>query len=336
MARPRATAVYDWQVILAGTGSARTPHTRAQPATVVKTNELQFLVDCGDGTARQLTRQGVGLRWDAILLTAARGEQMSGLLTLATQLSRFNRRDVLDVYGPPGTEDALSALLTLSPDLAGYFRAWEPADGEFFVDKPGMHIEAIRLGGDPIARFAYSFFEGALPGRVDAAKAEQLGITGPEFSALQRGESVRKVRPRDVIGPPRRGRHVVVSGHTRPCDGLKEALDGADVAVLPAPYLDERLEVAEASLTMTGWEAAQIAAESHVRLLLLHQLSGATDVFAQRAEARQFHRNVFVPNDGDVAEVPVPDRGAPRFQPVGRHDGRQQRPRPAVQQRRQA
>jgi ribonuclease Z len=287
--------------------------SRALPSSVMTARDLNILIDCGDGSTRQLFRLGFGFEWDAVLLTAARGEQMAGLFALVQHMHLMKRRDPLPVYGPPGTIEKVALLVGLDPELSSLFEVVEPADRQHFFNRNGFHVEAIALIGSSIPRYAYLFFEDTLPGKVDAARAHSLGVFGVDFARLQQGQTVKGVRPQDVIGRPRPGRRVLVAGRTRPCGSLEDALRGTEVALLPAPYIDERLEVAEATATMTGWEAAMMAERAGAKVVLLHQLAGATNALIQRDEARQFHRNVFVPSDGDYAVIPVPGRGEPHF-----------------------
>jgi ribonuclease Z len=240
---------------------------------------------------------------------------MAGLLTLAGYLQRVKQRKRLALYGPPGTRRAVEALLSVSPDLEQFFVVEEVGHDECFFSQRGKHVEAAEIEASPDAQsYAYRFFEDPLPGRVDAQLATARGIQGVDFRRLQAGERVRGVRPEDVIGPPRPCRSVVVSGRSRPCTALTTVLEGVDVAVIPAPFLDERLPSAERTFTLTGWEAASVATNADVKLLLLVQLSGTSAPMAQLGEARQFHRNVFVPWDGDRVGVPIPENGRPRVQ----------------------
>ena len=68
-----------------------------------------------------------------------------------------------------------------------------------------------------------------------------------DFARIERGETVRGVRPEDALGPPMPGCKVVAVGRTRPSPEVGAALEGADVATLAAPFMDERLEVAQSA-----------------------------------------------------------------------------------------
>lgn len=322
----------EWSVVCSGTGTVVGPFNRGAPSTVVRFGETQILVDCGDGTLRQLARASALRRFDAILLTATAAEQIVGLLALIDYLRRIPLGSPVRVYGPAGTKTRIESLIQLQPELSEALVADEPQAGTAFLNERGIYVEPIALERHPEEPgYGYIFFEDPLPGRLDPDRAAQRGLRGPELGRVQSGETVRGVSPRDVMGPPRPGRRLVIAGRCRPSAALEDALRGADVAVLPAPYLDERLEVAQASFTMTGWEAAEMSKRSNTRFVVLHQLAVQTPIAAQRMEARQFHPTVVLPSDGDIVVIPIPDNGPPRLE---QHGNRDNPSRPTKQPRR--
>ena len=85
------------------------------------------------------------------------------------------------------------------------------------------------------------------PGRFDLERAKALGIPeGPLFGQLQKGSPVtlsdgRTIQPSEVVGPPRRGRRIVVSGDTIPCQTTVDASRGADLLIHEATFGDDDL-----------------------------------------------------------------------------------------------
>ena len=141
---------------------------------------------------------------------------------------------------------------------------------------------------------------------------------GPQRGVLQRGESVtltdgRVVTPDDVLGEPRAGRKVVLSGDTAPCASVVDAAAGADLLVHEATFLaDERARARETSHSTAG-EAALVAQEAGVKLLALTHVS--TRYFGHQVveEATQVFPATVVPRDFDVVVIPFPERGEPEL-----------------------
>src|SRR5205814_860338 len=91
--------------------------------------------------------------------------------------------------------------------------------------------------------FGYVVFEDERPGEFDPEVATELGLTpGPEFGRVQRGETIRGVRPAQVMGQPRPGRKIVISGDTVPCETMRIAAHRADVLIHEATFAEEETE----------------------------------------------------------------------------------------------
>jgi ribonuclease Z len=147
-------------------------------------------------------------------------------------------------------------------------------------------------------------------------KARALGVQpGPEFGKLQRGEAVtlpdgQVVTPERVLGAPRTGRKLVVSGDTRPCPQLVAASRNADLLIHESTFSDDEQERALDTHHSTAREAARVAREAQVRRLILTHLSSRHDTDPSRLlqQAREeFKGQVEIANDGLTVEVPLPD-----------------------------
>jgi ribonuclease Z len=168
--------------------------------------------------------------------------------------------------------------------------------------------------------FGYALVEHERPGRFDAERAQRLGVEfGPDFGRLQRGETVHGVHPEQVVGAPRPGRRIVISGDTAPCEMLRVAADHADVLVHEATFAEQERERAAQTRHSTARQAAELAAEAQVRLLALTHVSTRYGGREIRDEAREVFENTVVPRDFDTIEVPFREKGEPE---LARWDGR--------------
>ncbi|HEX8102212.1 MAG TPA: MBL fold metallo-hydrolase, partial [Solirubrobacteraceae bacterium] len=170
--------------------------------------------------------------------------------------------------------------------------------------------------------YGYAFVEDERPGRFDPALAERLGVRpGPDFGRLQRGETVAGVAPEQVVGAPRAGRRVVLTGDTRPCQTVEEFARGADLLVHEATFLDSERARARQTGHSTARQAAEVARDAGVKALALTHLSVRHFPRDARAEAEAvFGHDVWTLRDFDVATIPFPERGALEWT-RGRADG---------------
>jgi ribonuclease Z len=165
-----------------------------------------------------------------------------------------------------------------------------------------------------IPAYGYAFVEHDRPGRFDAREAERLGVRpGPDFGRLQHGETVGDVSPEQVVGAPRPGRRIVISGDTAPCQATEVFAHRADLLVHEATFLEDERGRARETGHSTARQAAEIATTAEVRLLALTHLSTRYFPRDVRDEARAVFADTIVPRDFDAIEVPFPERGAPQL-----------------------
>jgi ribonuclease Z len=155
------------------------------------------------------------------------------------------------------------------------------------------------------------------PGRFDVPTADALGVPpGPERGRLQSGEAIalddgRVVTPEQVLGPPRPGRKVLITGDTAPSLDYIDLAHEAELLVHEATFCEEERERAHETSHSTAREAAQVAKAAEARMLALTHLSSRYFGPEVLREAREVFSETVVPRDFDVIEIPFPERGGP-------------------------
>jgi ribonuclease Z len=300
----------DLDVLFLGTAGSSPSPRRGLPATLVRRGGDRLLVDCGEGTQRQLMRS-VGLfELEELLITHFHADHVLGLPGMLKTFALRQRERELTVYGPRG----LRRLFDLLQPVIGRLTfpitlvELEPNDE---LERDGYRICAFDVDHGAQG-LGFAFVEEPRPGVFDPERARELGLTpGPDFGRLQRGETVDGVRPDQVMGEERRGRKLVLSGDTAPCDMTRLVAWEADVLVHEATFLDEDAERARETRHSTATGAAGIAAAAGVDLLALTHVSPRYSGGQVRDEARSVFDNVVVPRDFDRIEIPLPERGPP-------------------------
>ena len=89
-----------FEIVFLGTSASAPSVERGLSASLVLYREQRFLIDCGEGTQRQLLRSGVGFRkLDKILLTHGHLDHILGLGGLVSTFSRWESIATLKMYG---------------------------------------------------------------------------------------------------------------------------------------------------------------------------------------------------------------------------------------------
>jgi ribonuclease Z len=308
----------DLDVVFLGTAGSMPTAQRAPAALLVRRGGDKLLFDCAEGTQRQLLRSSVGLlELEEIFITHFHADHVLGLPGMLKTFALRGRELSLTVYGPRGLVDLLGSLKRVVGKLTYDVKLVELTPGDV-LQRDGYRLATFGVAHG-VTAVGWSLIEATRPGRFDVAEADALGVpNGPERGALQRGESValsdgRTVTPDQVLGPPRPGRKLVVTGDTAPSDEIIQAAWEADVLVTEATFSDDERERAEETRHQTAAQAAETARRANVALLALTHLSSRYFGPEIEREAREIFPETVVPRDFDVIDVPFPERGAPRL-----------------------
>jgi len=306
----------DLSVLFLGTAGSVPTVQRAPASVLVRRGGDRVLIDCGEGTQRQLLRS-VGLPdVEHVFLTHFHADHFLGLPGMLKTFAMRGRDVPLTVYGPPGLRGLMSDLRRVYGRLTYDVRLHElqPSDA---VEMDGWRIGAY-AAVHRLEALGYALVEDERPGRFDPGLAERLAVpAGPQFGRLQRGERVETpggvVAPGDVMGAPRPGRTLVFTGDTEPCEATVAVSQGADLLVHDATFADEETERARKTGHSTARQAAEVAKRADVSLLALTHLSSRYFAPAIEKEAHEVFERAVVPRDFDLIEVPYRERGEPHL-----------------------
>lgn len=307
-----------FRATLLGTSSAQPTIGRGLSSTALAVDGDRFLVDCGEGTQRQMLRFGLGLRVDMVFFTHFHADHYLGIIGLMRTLSMHatDTMEPIHIYGPkPFITDDLPRMLFSGVDDLAIRPEFHPlADGDV-VERRGYGVRAVQVE-HRVPTLGYVIEEHSRPGKFDVNAARKLGLSpGPSYSLLQSGETVQAtngaiIRPEDVMGPARRGRKLCISGDTRPCERLAAAAADADVLIHEATFSEHEKERAVFTQHSTAYEAGAIAAAARVDTLVLSHFSSRHDTrpeFLVREAKRAFGGEVTAAYDGLSLELPRHD-----------------------------
>ncbi|HEY5660664.1 MAG TPA: ribonuclease Z [Gaiellaceae bacterium] len=314
----------DLDVVFLGTSGSMPTAQRAPAALLVRRGGDKLLFDCGEGTQRQLLRSSVGLlELEEVFLTHFHADHFLGLPGMLKTFALRGRELPLRVYGPRGLGDLLASLRRVLGKLTYDLELFELESGDV-LERDGYRLATFDVAHG-VSALGWSLIEMTRPGRFDVDAANRLGVpSGPARGALQRGETVGGVNPEDVLGPPRRGRKVVITGDTGPSDSIVEAAWEADVLITEATFADEERERAVETKHQTATQAAETAERASVTLLALTHISNRYFGSEIAEEARAIFPETVVPRDFDVVEVPFVERGMPHLVKGGASRRREQ------------
>ncbi len=301
-----------FQVTFLGTSASAPSYYRGLSAQIIQHNEYRFLIDCGEGTQRQILRSGLGFkRINHILITHGHLDHILGLGGLISTLARWEATEEIIISGGRQALERIHDLLFkvvfrgVRPPIEVRLQRIQPGpifeEDDFTVSAfPVIHRGAEALG---------FLFEEKTRRPFLAEKAEALGIPpGPWRGDLVRGKAItlpdgRVIQPDDVLGPEQRGTRYVHVGDAGQTDNLTKIAQEADALTIEATYLESEAELARQFGHLTARQAAQLAAEAGVQHLLLTHISRRYRERDVLTEARTVFPNTNVARDFDAYQV---------------------------------
>jgi ribonuclease Z len=319
----------DLSVLFLGTSGSMPTVQRAPASVLIRRGGDRILIDCGEGTQRQLLRS-VGLPdVEHVFLTHFHADHFLGLPGMMKTFALRGRDVPLTIYGPRGLRALMSDLRRIYGKLTYEVKLAELGPNDA-VELDGYRVGAYAVQHGTEA-LGYALVEDERPGRFDPARAAELGVEpGPQFGVLQKGEPVeaggRTVQPGEVMGESRPGRKIVVTGDTEPCESTIAIAHRAELLVHDGTFAEEELERARQTGHSTARQAAEVARAAEVSMLALTHLSSRYFAPVIEQEAQAVFERAIVPRDFDVIEIPYRERGEPLAMSLKEH---RERTRPA-------
>lgn len=301
-----------FELIFLGTSASAPSIRRGLSAQVVKHEEYRFLIDCGEGTQRQILQSGIGFkRLNRVLITHGHLDHILGLAGLLSTFSRWEAIDQLEIYGGGWALERVYDLL-FGVVLRG---ARPPIDIRLVEIEAGLIFEDddFSVSAFPVYHrgpdcFGYAFEEKSrrpfLP-----EKAAALDVPpGPWRRDLVNGQVTtlpdgRRIDPEQVLGPERPGTHFVHVGDTGRTEDLVQFSQDADALVIEATYLQGEAEMARDFAHLTARQAAELALRAGVKHLILTHISRRYRERDVLEEARAVFPQTQVARDFDVYQI---------------------------------
>ena len=301
-----------FEILFLGTSASAPSAKRGLSAQIVKHDEYRFLVDCGEGTQRQILQSGTGFKnLKHILITHGHLDHILGLGGLMSTFMRWEAIEELDIFGGRTTLDRVHDLV-----YGVVLRGNEaPMPLRLNEIKPGMFFEA-----DDFTVTAFSvthrgpdclgyIFEGKARHPFLAEEANELGVPfGPERRELVEGREItladgRRIKPEDVLGSLQQGVKLVITGDAGRTDNIFDACKDADALVIESTYLDEEAEMASQFSHLTARQAAELAVKANVKKLIITHISRRYREKDVLKEAQAIFPNSVVARDFDSFQI---------------------------------
>lgn len=302
-----------FQLKILGNNSAIPAHGRNQTSQIVQLESQYILIDCGEGTQMQLSKQNIRLnRIRTVLISHLHGDHYFGLIGLISTMHLFNRKARLKIFAPPKLRDILLLQLAASETELSFDLDFEPiihTGNRLILDEASFTVEAFLLDHG-ISCYGFLIREKPKQRRIIKEKIPE-GLLIQELLALKRGKDVLnddgsvKYDFREYTLPPRHSRSYAYCSDTRFTRQIIPYIQGVDLLYHEATFSEEMKERAVETHHSTAREAAEIARFSNVKKLVLgHYSTRFKDPAPLLEEAKSVFEESYLTVEGETIVLP--------------------------------
>jgi ribonuclease Z len=291
-----------------------TPRINAFPTSqYLEINNSHFLIDCGEGTQRQMRKYKVGFsKINHIFISHLHGDHFYGLVGLLATFGILNREKELHIYGPKGIKEVTLLQLKTSQSHANFkiiFHELVSKKSELIYEDEKVSVKTIPLN-HRVYTNGYLFTEKEKSRKLhtenirnykEIDKADYLNIKAGKDIILSSGEVISNSEL--TIPPPKPLSYAFCSDTSYKPD-IISIIENTDLLYHEATFLSDRKDLAKKTKHSTTKQAAKIAKEANVNQLVLGHYSGRyKDISLFKKEAQEVFKNTELAEPGKVFSI---------------------------------
>jgi ribonuclease Z len=291
-----------------------TPRVNAFPTSqYLEINNNHFLVDCGEGTQRQMRKYKVGFsKIHHIFISHLHGDHFYGLVGLLSTYGILSREKDMHIFGPKGIKNATLQMLKISESHAKFkmiFHELSSKESELIYEDDRVSVHTIPLT-HRVYTNGYLFTEKEkarklnmlnISGYPEIDKADFLNIKAGRAVTLSSGEVIPNT---ELTIDPIKPASFAFCSDTSYKPNIVPIIKNVDLLYHEATFLDDRQDLAKKTKHSTSIEAAQIAKDANAGQLVIGHYSGRyPDTSLFQKEAETVFENVSLAKPGAIFTV---------------------------------
>ncbi|MEN8857563.1 MAG: ribonuclease Z [Flavobacteriaceae bacterium] len=291
-----------------------TPRVNAHPtAQYLQINSRHFLIDCGEGTQRQMRKYKVGFsKINHIFISHLHGDHFFGLIGLISTFGILNREKELHIFGPKGIKEVINLQLKYSKSYVKYdliFYELNSKKSEIIFEDKKVEVHTIPLN-HRVYTNGFLFKEKLNPRKLNMNAVQQYPeIEICDYNNLKAGKDFLltsgETLPNEVLTlDPEKPLIYTYCSDTCYKPDIVEIIKGADLLYHESTFLSDREDLALKTKHATAKQAALIAKQAEVNKLILgHYSSRYQDISLFQKEAEEIFNNVDLAEAGKVFSI---------------------------------
>ena len=287
------------KITFLGTSSMIPTKERNHPSILISHEQENILIDCGEGTQRQLKIASINpCKITKILITHLHNDHILGLPGLLQTLQTQNYSKTLEIYGPSKTSKFIKEIKNL-------FKIQLPTKTieikkPLFLETKNLQFKALKMKHNSTC-LAYSITEKDKR-KINLNYTKKFGLTKhPLLGELQKGKKItykgKKITPEKATHLIKGKRITIIYDTVKNPNTIKISKD-ADLLIAESTYTSSLQDKAKEYLHLTAEQAAEIAKKANAKQLILTHFSQrykSSSIFLK--EAKQIFKNTRLAKD---------------------------------------
>lgn len=267
------------KLTILGCGSALPASGRHPTAQVLEHNGRLFLIDCGEGTQSRLRENKLSFdKITTIFISHLHGDHYLGLPGLISTMQLLGRTRELELFCPKGLQEVLELQFKLSNTKISFpLKFNEVTEEGVLFDTETISCKSIALN-HRIKCFGFLFKEKPKPRRINGPATKEYEVPHFFMSKLREGEDFINKKG-DLIANeilthnPKTSLSYAFCSDNRVKTNFFEKIKGVSVLYHEATFLKRDLDRAKKTFHSTSEEAAALAKEAGVDVLIIGHYS---------------------------------------------------------------
>ena len=293
------------EIIFLGTGSMVPTKTRNQSGIIIRFGKETILVDCGEGTQRQMKIAGIPLsKITKILITHLHGDHFFGIPGVLETIGATLPDKEVEIYGPENTKNTINQLKKVY-DIKTKTEITDIKSDVVFENSE-FRINTLKLDHS-VPSYGYAI-ELINKIKIKKEKIEKEKITGRILKTLSEGKDIlwkgKKIKAEEYTEVDDKIKKLTVIMDTKLCSNAIKLAENSTLLIAEATYEDKLKHKAEEYKHLTAGDAAEIANKSGSEQLVLTHFSQRYKTTGQiESDARKKFDNVTCAKDFTRIEI---------------------------------
>ncbi len=291
-----------------------TPRVNAHPTSQhLEINNRHFIIDCGEGTQRQMRKYKVGFsKINHIFISHLHGDHFFGLVGLISTFGILGREKELHIYGPKGIKEIITLQLKLSKSWTSFqltFHELISKESELIFEDDNVSVQTIPLD-HRVYTNGFLFTEKPKPRNllIDTIKLyDEIKVcdyqnlkNGKDFT-LSSGEVIANAK---LTTTPEKPKSYAFCSDTKYKPDIVPIIRNVELLYHETTFLSDREELCERTKHATAKQAGMIAKEAEVgQLIVGHYSSRYSNTEDFKTEAETVFHTVETAEAGKIFEV---------------------------------